>query len=255
MQNILKNSDFKISLLFALIGMIAGIFVGLHEIPILSEEIRQAVIAQYGSINALIIVAALQSLVYAFISSFAGLKLARKVNLKINPGFNKSALLLSIMIGLAAAFIIVGSDRFVFSGFLPGSITSDYSFSPIYLLTGILYGGIIEELLLRLFVMSLLVLIFWKLFARAKDKSEIPVWIYVTAIVLSSLLFAAGHLPNTAQTIGLSVPIIIRCFILNGIGGLGFGYLYWKKGLVYSMCAHASTHIFMQVIFMPLLFK
>jgi hypothetical protein len=50
------------------------------------------------------------------------------------------------------------------------------------------------------------------------------------------------------------VPIIIRAFVLNGIGGIGFGYLFWKKGLAYSMVAHGVTHIFMQLIFMPLMF-
>jgi len=84
--------------------------------------------------------------------------------------------------------------------------------------------------------------------------NELPDWIYITAVVIAATLFAAGHLPITAQTIGLSTPILIRCFILNGLGGIGFGYLYWKKGLAYSMYSHAATHIFMQVIFMPLLF-
>jgi membrane protease YdiL (CAAX protease family) len=154
---------------------------------------------------------------------------------------------------LATALIIAGSDRFIFAEYLPSAITT-YTFSPIYLISGVLYGGIIEEILLRLLVMSLFVLLLWKLFEKDKDSLCIPRWIYIAAIVLASALFAAGHLPFTIQTIGVSAPIIIRCFVLNGIGGIGFGYLYWKKGLAYSMAAHALTHVFMQVVFMPLFF-
>jgi len=69
---------------------------------------------------------------------------------------------------------------------------------------------------------------------RSKD-SAISNWIYITAIFLSAILFAAGHLPATAQLLGLSTPILIRAFVLNGIAGLGFGY-------------------FMQNIFMPILY-
>lgn len=219
----------------------------------LTEIIKQQVISQLGSIEALIPVAAAQGLVMTFISTFAGLKLARKVNLKLNFKFDKRALVSGILIGFVTALIITVSDRFIFDRYLPSTIT-EYEFSATYLISGILYGGIIEEILLRLFAMSLLVLILWKVFAKTKDYLKIPNWIYITAIILSTTLFAVGHLPLTIQTLGISEPILIRCFVLNGIGGIGFGYLYWKNGLAYSMYAHAATHIFIQVIFMPILF-
>ncbi len=122
----------------------------------------------------------------------------------------------------------------------------------MYLAVGLLYGGVIEEVLVRLFLMSLFVWAFKLLFARHNDMGNIPGWIYWIAIFLAAALFAALHLPITFQTIGNSFPIILRCMILNGIGGIGFGYLYWKKGLSYSIVAHASTHVFMQVVLMPI---
>ncbi len=253
MKDILKSKDFKIALISAVLGFAAGIFVGLYQIPMISEEIKKQIIGQYGTLNAIIVISALQSTVYAFLAAFFGLKIARKVNLKLNLKFDKKSFLLATLIGLVVGIIITGSDKFIFASYLPTQVTA-YVFSPVYLMTGILYGGIIEELMLRLLVMSLLVLILWKLFARSKDSLNIPSWIYMNAIFLSAMLFAAGHLPNTAQILGLSAPIIIRCFVLNGIGGIGFGYLYWKKGLAYSMYAHAATHIFMQVILIPILF-
>ncbi len=253
MKKIRLSEDLKTSLLFTLIGLVASVFVALYQITMLTEELQQQVIAQVGSINAMIPIAAAQGALLTFALSFIGLKLAKKVNLRLNFVFDKKALTLAILIGAATALIITLSDIFLFAKYLPVSMTT-YVFSPIYLISGILYGGVIEEILLRLFVMSLLVLILWKLFAKSKDQLSIPSGVYIAAIFLSALLFAAGHLPITLQSIGHSVPIIVRCFVLNGIGGLGFGYLYWKKGLAYSMCAHATTHVFMQVILMPILF-
>ena len=253
MQNTMKNKDIKIALIFGIIGLIAGYFTGLYQASIATEQLKQQILSQVGSMQAMILIAAAQAAVYAFLSAFIGLKLARKVNLKLNFTFDKNAFVLAILIGLSVAFIITASDRFIFAEYLPPQVTQ-YVFSPLYLTVGLLYGGIVEELMLRLLVMSLFVLLLWKLFARSKESSAIPSWIYITAIVIAATLFAAGHLPITAQTLGLSTPILIRCFVLNGIGGIGFGYLYWKKGLAYSIYAHAATHVFMQVIFMPILF-
>jgi hypothetical protein len=250
---ILKSKDLKISLVFTFIGLIASICVAIYQISMFSEDIKQQIVSQLGSLEALIPIAAVQGALITFLSTFIGLKLAKKVNLKLNFKFDKKALILATLIGLSTALIITGSDSFIFARYLPSKITT-YAFSTIYLMTGILYGGIIEEILLRLLVMSLFVLILWKLFAKSRDHLNIPNWIYKAAIILAAALFAAGHIPFTVQSIGLSIPILIRCFVLNGIGGIGFGYLYWKKGLAYSMYAHAATHVFMQVIFMPILF-
>lgn len=249
----MKSKDLKTSGLFALIGLIASTFVGWYQVLMLTEEMRQQVIAQLGSVEALIPIASLQGALLTFIAAFIGLKVARKVNLTLNFKMDKQALGLSVLIGALVAFIITGADRFIFAAYLPEQIT-EYVFSPIYFVSGLLYGGIVEEVLLRLFVMSLLVLILWKTVSRTKDQLNIPNWIYVAAIIISAVLFAAGHLPITLQTLGSSAPILIRCFLLNGIGGIGFGYLYWKKGLSYSIIAHATAHVFMQAVFMPFLF-
>jgi len=252
MKNHLHKKDLKISLGFALIGLVAGGAATLYQLDMFPEAIRQQIIAQLGSTDALIPIAALQGAILTFFAAFFGQKLARKTGLDLGFRWDRKAFMLSLFIGAGAALVITGSDRFVFSAYLPEVLT-DYQFSPIYLITGLLYGGIIEEVLLRLFVLSLLVLILWKLSPAKKDPS-IPSWIYWGGILLSAFLFAAGHLPFTAQAIGWSGPIIARGLLLNSIGGIGFGYLYWKKGLVYAMIAHAATHFFMQLLFMPLFF-
>lgn len=249
----MKNKDLKLSIIFTVIGLIAGGLIGLFQAASFTEEFRQQIISQGGSIEILLVAAVIQSGILTFITTFFGLTLARKVNLELNFKFEKDSFILSALFGLVFAFIIPASDKFLFSQYLPAEAGA-YEFSLLRFASSVLYGGIIEELMLRLFLMSLLVLILWRIFAKSKDRLSIPDWIYISSIFISAIVFAAGHLPATAQTIGLSGPIIIRSFMLNGIGGIGFGYLYWKKGLAYAILAHMLTHVFMQLIFMPMFF-
>ena len=75
------------------------------------------------------------------------------------------------------------------------------------LLGGLLVGGIIEEVLLRLFFMSLIVYIVIKLFY--KNKKEIPIRVYVIANIISSILFAAGHISSTMSMTTLTPVLLI----------------------------------------------
>ena len=92
-----------------------------------------------------------------------------------------------------------------------------------------------------------------KLFKLDKEKTSSG--FYWIAIIITSLIFAAGHLPFTEMIFGeLTGILILRSFLLNGIGGLVFGYLYWKKGFEYAVISHAFAHISMQLIFIPMFF-
>jgi hypothetical protein len=62
----------------------------------------------------------------------------------------------------------------------------------IPLVSKLLYGGIVEELLLRWSLMSLLVWVAWRLAGR---PAPVPGWVYGIGLVASALLFAVGHLP------------------------------------------------------------
>jgi membrane protease YdiL (CAAX protease family) len=58
-----------------------------------------------------------------------------------------------------------------------------------------------------------------------------------------------GHLPVTSQITALTGTVVIRAIVLNGIGGIIFGWLYWKKGLESAMIAHFSADIVLHIIF------
>ena len=115
-----------------------------------------------------------------------------------------------------------------------------------YMLAAVLYGGVIEEVMLRLFMMSLIAFLLHKLFDRKKEKPATG--ILVAANLIAALLFATGHLPATAVMMGITPMILVRCFLLNGGFGLLFGWLYRKYGLRYAMLAHAGCHIVSKLI-------
>ena len=136
-------------------------------------------------------------------------------------------------------------DLFVFGKFIPPVLDS-YASKPTlnYIIASVAYGGVIEEVMLRLFLMSLIALIISKL---SKDKTATDTH-FVIANVVSTLLFAIGHLPATVQSIGISPIIIIRCIIMNGAFGLLFGRMYRKHGIGYAMLTHAGVHIVSKLI-------
>jgi len=164
---------------------------------------------------------------------------------KNQAGELKAILLPSIGLGVLAGILIILFDL-PFQKVLPEMQNAEISIPAWKALLASFYGGIAEEVLLRLFMVSLLVWIGFKI-KKTEDgrPTDLGVWL---AIILASVVFGLGHLPATAQIIALTGPVVIRAILLNGIGGIIFGWLYWKKGLESAMIAHFSTDIVLHVI-------
>lgn len=114
-------------------------------------------------------------------------------------------------------------------------------------ITGVLYGGIVEEILLRWGLMTLLAWLLWRLFQRGQGTPR--AWIMWVAIVASALLFGAGHLPAAAVLYGgLTPPVIVRIVGLNSVLGIGFGWLFWRYSLEAAMLSHASWHVITSLV-------
>ncbi|NBI30231.1 CPBP family intramembrane glutamic endopeptidase [Chengkuizengella marina] len=263
----MNKLDFKISLFLSFICFISGFFVLPYQLDILQRTLPNQYDEFIGTIplpiNLLILVTSFQLFFISFGLSLIGIKLARKTGFSLNiftslfnkekVSLNKKSVLLSVIFGVFIALIISGADRFYYQYQIPLIRENTPEFSFLALLVGVLYGGFFEEILLRLFFMSLLIWIFQKIFNR--NKSSLNNKYYWIAIVISAALFAAGHLPATEMLFGeLSTNLIVRCFLLNGTGGLLFGYLYWKKGFEYAVLAHMVSHISLQLLFIPLFY-
>ena len=246
-------AKFKKPLLFALcllpVAIVAGIFVGFYQLDTLDDEVVAEVVAQMGSTDVLIVVGAVQTVAYALFCGFFGYLLADKVGLWKPIRFEKKKMTTTLIISVIGG-IVFSLDYWVFGNVIDGVQTAHKaSLTASGVISSVLYGGIIEEVMLRLFFMSLIAWIIWKVCCRKYSREDIPVGVFIGANIIAALVFAAGHLPATISIFGQLTPLILfRCFLLNGGFGLIFGWLYRKYGIAYSMVSHAVFHIVSKLI-------
>ncbi len=107
-----------------------------------------------------------------------------------------------------------------------------------------IYGGINEEVLLRLFLFSLLYFLLSKCF---KVNGRNRVFVLWTVNVVVALVFGLGHLPALFKLAAPSAFEICRVLILNGLAGIVFGWLYWTRGLWTACLAHFVTDLMIHV--------
>jgi len=106
-----------------------------------------------------------------------------------------------------------------------------------------LYGGLTEEILMRFGLMTFLVWLCSKIFGGTK-----PI-VYWIGILIAAIVFALGHFPIAYQAVeNPTTGLLTYILIGNSIGGIIFGWLYWKKGLESAFIAHIITHVAMVLI-------
>ena len=250
-------SKYKKPLLFVLalapIAIVGGYFTGVYGWAELTDEVKSQIMAQIGNnLGLYYLITTAQALLYVLVFGFFGYILSEKTGLMKPVSFEKKPVMVTIGMALFTGLTLC-TDFLYFRNHIP-QVAALYQGKPsfAYWMASILYGGVIEEVLLRLFMMSLIVYIAWKLFFRREETP--PVGVIIAANILAALLFAAGHLPSTLQMWGEITPmILLRCFLLNGVAGLIFGYLYRKYGIQYSMMAHAGAHIVWKIIWILVL--
>jgi hypothetical protein len=244
-------SKLKKALLFSLavlpIAIVAIIFVCLYQFEMYPPEILEEAVAQVGSMAIVWIITVVQNVGLIMFCCFFGYILAEKLGLWKPIKFEKRSLTVTLILSVIAG-IIFSLDPWTFGNLIDGIKESTAAGMTVYgIIASILYGGIIEEILMRLFVMSLIAFLISKIFY--KKREEIPAKVFVIANVAAALLFAASHLPATLVTFGeLSPMLLFRCFLLNGGFGMLFGWLYRKHGLHYAMLSHMTAHIVSNII-------
>ena len=246
---------FRNPLLFALavlpVAVIGGYFAAVYSISSMESSLLEDAIRQLGSREAVILASTVQPVMLALLCAFFGYILSQKLGLMVPFRFQKAPLLRVVVISLLCGGIL-SLDAWTFARWIPALI--DYyspagSFDAATWLASILYGGVIEEVMMRLFVMSLLAFLGWRLFFRQRES--VPTGVLIGANILSTLAFAAGHLPATAATFGALTPLLLlRCFLLNGAFGLVFGRFYRKYGIQYAMLSHALLHIVSRTVWL-----
>lgn len=186
-----------------------------------------------------------QNAVLLAIAAFVGLRLHRPAGYDLIP--TGSSAPLSALLGVAVAgAIVVAEASFVHFSSYAG--VSGLPVPPLWQrLLASLYGGITEEILSRLFVMTLVAWAIGRLSGRSARSAPVA----VTAIVVSAVLFGVGHLPALAQSGALTTIVVVRTIALNAMGGVVFGWLYWRhwrRGLTAAMLAHLTADLVLHVV-------
>ena len=147
-----------------------------------------------------------------------------------------------LIAGLSVGFIIYFLDITLFKS---SQLAIFHTPPPIWTrLLGSFYGGINEEVLLRLFLFTFVFFLFRKIFKFESHNRTTFLWI--TNIIVA-IIFGIGHLPALFKLTTPSSYEILRVILLNGIGGIIFGWLYWSRSLWTAMLAHFVADLVLHV--------
>jgi membrane protease YdiL (CAAX protease family) len=189
-----------------------------------------------------------QSLIVLSLVTWTGLRLGRPIGLGAPIVFPRSLPALTVTASAGgitgAALLMLDKALQPFMPSMPTLVSGGIDLWKRVL--ACFYGGITEELICRLFLMSLLVWLCYRIGSRT-DAPPKP-WMAWTGIIGASILFGLAHLPATASILPLTTVVIVRALLLNGIGGIVFGWIYWRQGLGYAMTAHFFADLVLHVV-------
>jgi hypothetical protein len=100
-------------------------------------------------------------------------------------------------------------------------------------------SSVLEEITYRLFVMSVVAWIALRLCKRTKVATAI-------ALGASCVLFGLAHLPAWSSVAPVTPSLVAGVLLLNGIGGLLFGWIFWRWGLPYAILCHFAGDVVIQ---------
>jgi len=245
------KENWKFLLLVLLGGLIGGYCIGLYGYDSLSLELLKQLQDQNVTKEMVALSSAIQyGILFGIILASIGIVLSKKVDLWNDFKIDKKAIITTIIVTIIGALVLFPGDKLIF-GTLNTWVSEQYTVKPtIYkMIGGLLVGGIVEEVMMRLFFMSLVAFIISKIL----KKKEIPTIVFIIANIVAALLFSAGHLPSTATMTTLTPILIIRCFLFNGGLGLAFGYLYRKYNIRYAIVSHGLCHLIADILMLILI--
>lgn len=251
-----KRVFWKTFFIFLLMGLF-GLLTSIPTIrPMLSQLSHLPDMPDLSN-NAFLLLSFINPLILLILFIFIGNRLAPQLELQSHieqwirlkkPFLHsiKPHIIPSIITGVLLGVIIFLLD-FLFHPWLPQSLHfTKETRSLLTTISGIFYGGIFEELLIRWGLMSLIIWLGWRFIQKRQGSPKHGmIWF---SIILTSLFFAAGHLGSISILAPITSMILLRTFLLNGLVGIAFGWIFWKKGLEPAMIAHAFFHVGVSLI-------
>lgn len=258
------RQDLRIAVLLAGFGALATVAV----IPYLLQIDPTRMPASSSLLTALVAIQAMTMFIVCALLAWAGLRMGHRVGLGApllqrwvnrhgDAGLRDRAPWQAIALGIAAGIALLVLSRVLDPLLLPQTQVEMTDIagarSALYGLLASFYGGIVEEVQLRLFLMTLVAwAATWLTRRRAGFDGTLSPRIAWLAILVAALLFGVGHLPAAVMVWGLDAGVVFRTLLLNGIGGVVFGWLFWKRGFEMAVLAHFAADLVLHAL-VPLL--
>lgn len=110
-------------------------------------------------------------------------------------------------------------------------------------------AGVVEEILSRLFLVSLFV---WLGGLFKRDAEGRPTrGVYWAAILLAALMFGWAHVDARLSNPAVTFEGYALIMVLSSSLGIYFGWLFWKLGLEWAMFAHFIYDAFILMVVVP----
>jgi len=146
-----------------------------------------------------------------------------------------SALKISLVIGLGVAAVKYLLDL-MFSPFAPATLSQLRQATVLYRLAIPFQQGIGDEIIYRLFLMTVFVWILWRIQGSGEKPPGDPV--YWAGLLLAGLVAVAVPL-----FLGVTGIAALQYAAIILAGAIPFGWLYWKKGIESAIVAHFVSSV------------
>ncbi len=146
------------------------------------------------------------------------------------------------MFGLVTSFLMLAIDQVSFGGVSLERVR-DLGSQPLgFRALVVLYSGVSEELLYRLFLATFVAWLAHMAFSRfTRQARTLAQWL---GILVAAFLFGLAHvgnLPNAAHP-------VLRAIAVNGVAGLVLGWFYWWRGLEAAILTHMVAIVVLYIV-------
>jgi hypothetical protein len=166
----------------------------------------------------------------------APLGIGTPLNLALAASSTRALLLrvwwLPLVTGLLVPLLMLLVDQLLFAGASLERVR-DLGSQPLPIrLLIVVYSGVTEELIYRLFVATLVAWLAHRALHRLSRHSRpLAQW---TGILVAAFFFGLAHVGNLPD---VAHPVL-RAVTINGMAAIVLGYLYWWRGLEAAILTH-----------------
>jgi len=149
---------------------------------------------------------------------------------------------LPLGMGLFVPLLMLAIDQVLFGGVSMQRVRELGSQPlPIRLLI-VVYSGVTEELIYRLFAATTAAWLAYAILSRFQSHPKsLSQWI---GIVIGAVLFGLAHVANLPD---VAHPVL-RAVTINGVAGLFLGWLYWWHGLESAILTHMAAIVVLYIV-------